>query len=188
MSNNNTIVPRSETTTGFRENMFFAPVTCQARCIEEEFKKSGKGNMMIERTWEIVKQPPIETDNFGAIDIIGKEMKQYSVCLYQKDGEEEGTWDMVKSRKSQGAIYQELDSLQIPHDEAIDFANPPIGCKGIIADIKVNCKPENKRAPLTDDEKKAGKKQGADLIGEDGKPIEVYRLNMYVLGLYQGQL
>lgn len=182
------IVKKEDTTIGFNQSLYFSPITCVLRCIEEIYKASqSSGSMMIERTWEIAGQPEI-TINGQEIDLIGNELKQYLVV---KNSDGKGGWDENKSRKSQGRVFQDYEKLNLDSliKDGLDTDNPPLGAKGLVADAKISCKGQPKRLPLTQEEAAAGKKVGEVETSEDGKSKEVYRLNIdFIMGLHEGEI
>jgi len=151
-------------------------VTC--RILEEDFKASKKGHLMIERKLEILLPEVLEIDGV-VYEIAGQEVQQYR--MLRIIDQETKEIDEVKSKKSINGFLEERRNLGLPSDEVDDEA-PPLDLTGVLVDAVVSSQESEYREEPTAEQKKAGK-PGTEIVGADGKAIKIFRLQVeQVLG------
>lgn len=150
----------------------------QARCIEEKFGDSSKGNKMITREWEVV-QPEVISINGANKALAGTKLKQYlTLESYDENGKRSSTSDGLLAR-----YRDEQIALQLPDvngslsaaDYQVDPEAPLLSAKGIIADINIGSEEYEFRNAATPEDLAAGRKYGSVKMGADGKPEKGYR-------------
>lgn len=130
---------------------------CQ--CIEEEFDTSSKGNKYMKRKWQI-RSP--ETVRIGDSDyvIAGKVVEQAPIMIeYAEDP------TGAQTRTALDFFCREAAILGIEADPAaFDTDNPPLACKGLVADCILTADRYIQRNQLTEEEKAAGKTEGSPIL------------------------
>lgn len=142
------------------------------RCVEEEYKESSKGNMMIEREWEIVEPAQVEYSD-KIIITAGVNMRQYLTCICKLptgEVDEKKTASMMNSVKA--------DYHKLGFDTDIDENNPLAKnqAKGILADWVCNSKEVVECEDLTSEQRAKGDRQGTPIVSRTtGKPIRSFQ-------------
>jgi len=149
------------------------------RCLDEELKNSkNSGNIMIERTWEIVHPEQIELKDGRKVEVIGIELTQYKVVRnYMEDKE---TINEKKSAASIDAFLSERRALGLPVEATIDDEAPPMDLKGKIVEATISSQARPQTEPLTAEDRAKGKTQGA-AIKVNGKPLITYQPQVVAL-------
>lgn len=142
------------------------------RCTEEEYKSSSKGNMMIEREWEVV-DPSEVVYNGKKLILAGTTMKKYTTCIVMN---EDGTVNDVKSAKCKSMLREEYSMLGF--DTNVDPANPLAKnqAKGMLVDAICASEEYTQCEDLTAEQKAKGDRQGSPILDRNtGKPLRGYR-------------
>lgn len=148
------------------------------RCLEEEFKDSkSSGNLMIERTWEIVYPETIELADGRKVNPVGQEITQYRVTVNKNP---DGSRDERKSDKSWDNFLSERRSLGLPVEEQMDDENPPLDLSGKIVEATISSQESPEYEPLTAEDRAAGKKVGKPIV-VNGNPVVRYRPQVVAL-------
>lgn len=149
------------------------------RCTEEEYKSSKKGNMMIERKWEIVDPAEVVQSDRKLI-LAGTEMTQYVTCIvFLEDGT---TKDEKKS--AQCLLNLKEDYRKLGFDTNVDPTNPlaKAQAKGILADWICNAQEYTQCEDLTTEQRAKGDKQGSSILDRNtNKPLKGFRPNLQEL-------
>lgn len=176
-------VTRDQTSKSFNGRMQLPNTRCALQCMKEEYKESGKGNMMIAREWQVIEHAPVKIDGVE-VDISGCDIPEYMV-LKKSDGK--GGFLATHSsevKKALGQAYNKLDAFGFPSDYALDIDNPELIMLGKVIDGMVNSQGQQMNHPPTTEDLAAGRKIGAPKVDEDGKPELYFKLNiMYFLGV-----
>lgn len=153
------------------------PVRCALQCIKEEYKVSGKGNMMVAREWQILQHAELKIDG-TPIDLTGNEINEY-MTLKWSDGKE-GFLPKEDSKVKKGIerAYDKLDAFGFGKDELIDVDNPKLEMTGKVIDAMINTQEKDSTHPPTAEELSQGIKIGQPKLDEDGKPLKFNVLNL----------
>lgn len=143
------------------------------RCIEEKYRESGSGNMMIERELEVVL-PEIVSINGANKCLAGTKVKQYFPLIVFN---EDGSRNDAKSDKALARYRDENKALGLPH-ESIDDENPELLAKGMYIDGTVGSEEYEMSERATPEELAQGIKVGKKKIGDDGKPVVGYKVKL----------
>lgn len=150
----------------------------RVRCLSEEFKPSSKGNLMIEREFEIVHPEVIELKDGRKVEIIGTELTQYRVTKNVDPVTKEH--DKKESDKSWANYIDERHALGLPVDTQLDDENPPLDLKGKIIEATISSQASPQCEPLTAEDRAAGKKQGKPIM-LNGKAVIRYKPQIVAL-------
>lgn len=172
------VVQKSETSKGLNMRIQLPTVKVAVQCMSEEFKESANsGNFHIHRTWQIIQAPEVKV-NDDNIDLLGVELEQY---LTTKWSDGKGGFLPVtdnKVKKGLGRVYENFEILKLDLPE-LDTDNPPLICKGIVADVVISSQAQDLRNPPTPEQLAKGQKVGdVKLDEETGKPVQIFRPNI----------
>lgn len=141
------------------------------QCIEEEYKESSKGNMMVKRTWEIVS--PIEVTIGGeVINVAGVTIEQYLTLIVFK---EDGTVDEKKVAGMKGRYIQDANLFNetVPND--FDESNPPLYAKGKVMEAILSSQEYPQTQDPTPEELAKGQKYGKPILDQNNKPLKGFK-------------
>lgn len=154
------------------------------RCTEEEVResKSGNGNMMVYRKWEILDPTEVPWNGKNLV-LAGTEMEQRIVFLIKSP---DGSINEKSTAWAQSMLKE--DYIKLGFDVSkIDFNNPlaTVSAKGLIADAICNSKEYTQCEDLTADERAAGAKQGKPILDRNtNKPLKGFQANIQeILGV-----
>lgn len=159
--------------TAWNMRVRFPRKRCTCRVLEEEFKPSKKGHLMIERKLEIVLPESLNIDGV-VYDIAGQEVQQYRMLRIVDQVTKE--IDTVKSKKAINAFLEERGNLGLPAEEVDDEA-PPQDLTGMLVDAVISSQESEYREEPTPEQKARGE-AGSEIKGADGKAIKIYRLQV----------
>lgn len=170
MSDTNTAEPMDEIK--LSKNIPMPKKNYVLRCTEEEYKASSKGNMMIEREWEVV-DPASVVYNGKTLILAGTTMRKYTTCIVLN---QDGTQDEGKTAKCKSSLKAEYELLGF--DTNVDPANPLAKnqAKGMLVDAICTSEEYTQCEDLTAEQKAKGDKQGSPILDRNtGKPLRGYR-------------
>lgn len=151
------------------------------RCIEEESKEAGTGNMMVVRQWEIVDPAQVPFNGKNLI-LAGTKMRQQVMFKFFN---EDGTVDEKKTKWGQSTIKDDFEKLGYTGE--IDYDNPTasFSAKDMLVDAVCNGKEYIQCEDLTPEQRAKGDKQGTPILDRNtGKPLKGFNANIQeVLGV-----
>lgn len=171
-------ISREEAGRSFNSRMTInTPVRCALQCIKEEYKASGKGNMMVAREWQIIGQAELKVDG-TPIDLTGIDLNEYTTLKWSDGAEGFLPKDNSQVKKGIERAYTKLDAFGYSKDELIDVDNPKLEMTGKVIDAMINTQEKDSTLPPTAEDLAKGIKVGAPKLGEDGKPLKFNVLNI----------
>lgn len=171
---------QTETAGTLKKNQMLPKGRYAIQCVEEEFKESAKGNMMIERTWEII-DPATVLINGTEVVVAGVQAKQYlTTVVFKLDDAGNKVVDAEKVKSMMPSVFEDYSKLGLPCEE-IDENNPTLGAKGLVAAAILYGKEFPMTKDPTPEQIKKGQKYGDPILGEDNKPIKGFQTNISML-------
>ena len=173
------VIKKEDTTKGLNMRIQLPSVKVAIQCMDEEFVESkSSGNFHIHRKWQVIQASEVKVNN-DTIDLLGVELEQY---LTTKWSDGKGGFLPVtdpKVKKGMNRVYENFEILKLDTGEGVDTDNPPLICKGIVADVVIGSQAQDLRNPPTPEQLAKGQKVGdVKLDDATGKPIQIFRPNI----------